>query len=96
MNNLSHNKNIGKYDLLFIWDEVLFNTSELKSPLPISSYSICHLAITSINMAHHTVAQHLPQWLFHMPPIRINAPITKFQMAQHLPQFGRASANTSE
>ena len=30
VNNPSLNKNIGKYNLPHIWDEVLFNTSELK------------------------------------------------------------------
>ena len=30
VNNPSLNKNIGKYHLPHIWDEVLFNTSELK------------------------------------------------------------------
>ena len=30
VNNPSLNRNIGKYHLLHIWDEVLFNTSELK------------------------------------------------------------------
>ena len=29
-NNPSLNRNIGKYYLLHIWDEVLFNTPELK------------------------------------------------------------------
>ena len=30
VNNPSLNRNIGKYNLPHIWDEVLFNTSELK------------------------------------------------------------------
>ena len=30
VNNPSLNRNIGKYHLSHIWDEVLFNTSELK------------------------------------------------------------------
>ena len=33
VNNLSLNKNIGKYHLPHIWDEVLLNTSELKTEL---------------------------------------------------------------
>ena len=54
-------ENIGKYHLPHIWDEVLFNTSELKIKInwP-SGYSICHMAITSAN----TPTQ---QWLFHLP-----------------------------
>ena len=30
VNNPSPNKNVGKYNLLHVWDEVLFNSSELK------------------------------------------------------------------
>ena len=30
VNNPSPNRNVGKYHLPHIWDEVLFNTSELK------------------------------------------------------------------
>ena len=30
VNNLSLNRNVGKFHLPHIWDEVLFNTSELK------------------------------------------------------------------
>ena len=39
------NKNIGKYHLPQILDEVLFNISELKLKLnpPSGGYSICHL-----------------------------------------------------
>ena len=33
VNNPSLNKNIGKYHLPHIWDEVLLNTSELKTEL---------------------------------------------------------------
>ena len=45
VNNPSLNKNIGKYHLPHIWDEVLHNTSELKvKQLPIS---ICPLGTTS-------------------------------------------------
>ena len=43
INNPSLNRNIGKYHLPHIWDEVLFNTSELKiNPLS-GGYSLCHL-----------------------------------------------------
>ena len=30
VNDPSLNRNVGKYHLLHVWDEVLFNTSELK------------------------------------------------------------------
>ena len=48
VNNPSLNRNIGKYHLPHIWDEVLLNTSELKlkKNWP-CGYSICHLVITS-------------------------------------------------
>ena len=61
-NNPSLNRNIRKYHLPHIWDEVLLNTSELKIEIrsrpmaitsatmtksPCSGYSICHQAITS-------------------------------------------------
>ena len=44
-NNPFLNKNIDKYFLPHIWEEVLFNTSEfkLKQNPPSSGYSICHL-----------------------------------------------------
>ena len=48
VNNPSLNRNIGKYHLSHIWDEVLFNTSELKMNRP-SGHSICHMAIISAN-----------------------------------------------
>ena len=50
VNNTSLNKNIGKYHLPYIWDGVLFNTSELKiihshEAIPSTTYgnNICHL-----------------------------------------------------
>ena len=60
VNNPSLNKNIGKYHLPHIWDEVLHNTPELKLKwiLP------CHLhplGTTSIREAHTL------QWIFHLP-----------------------------
>ena len=45
VSNPSLNKNIGKYHLPHIWDEVLFNTSELKLNkinTPLAGLSICH------------------------------------------------------
>ena len=48
VNNLSLNRNVGKYHLPHIWDEVLFNTSELKINRP-CGHSICHMAITSVS-----------------------------------------------
>ena len=49
INNPSLNRNIGKYHLPHIWDEVLFNTSELKLNEQTLGYSICLLVITSTN-----------------------------------------------
>ena len=46
LNNPSLNRNIGKYHLPHIWDEVLLNTSELKIKRP-CGHSICNMAITS-------------------------------------------------
>ena len=52
VNNPSLNRNIGKYHLPHIWDEVLFNTSELKLKWTRpSGYSICHMAITCANIS---------------------------------------------
>ena len=41
VNSLSLNKNIGKYHLPHLWDEVLINNKEPKLNWP-SGYSICH------------------------------------------------------
>ena len=50
VNNPSLNRNIGKYHLPHIWDEVLFNTSELKlKKNKPCGHSISHMAITSAN-----------------------------------------------
>ena len=49
VNNPSLNRNIGKYHLPHIWDEVLMNNSELKLKYPPSGNNICHMAITSAN-----------------------------------------------
>ena len=60
VNNPSLNKNIGKYHLPHIWDEVLHNTPELKLKWILS----CHLpplGTTSTREAHTL------QWLFHLP-----------------------------
>ena len=48
-NDPSLNRNVCKYHLAHIWDEVLFNIPELKITQN-SGYSICHLAITSANL----------------------------------------------
>ena len=74
VNNPSLNRNIGKYHLPHIWDNVLFNT---KNNRP-SGYSICHMALTSANtptlqwlfhLPHgNNICQHFnPQWLLHLP-----------------------------
>ena len=85
VNSPSLNKNIGKYHLPHIWDEVLNNITELKinykDPVVIL---FATLAITSAN--HSTIPSywplHLPsgnnichithQWLFHLPPMANN------------------------
>ena len=41
VNDPSLNKNVGKYHLSHVWDEVLFNTSELKV-IDLVVFSICH------------------------------------------------------
>ena len=64
VNNPSLNKNIGKYHLPHIWDEVLFNISitKLKLKGPSDDYSICHLLNTKDhNICHsgfQTTTQH--------------------------------------
>ena len=65
VNNPSLNKNIGKYHLPYIWDEVLCNSPELKlkqiDPMAIPSathgYNICQHPHT-----HHSRPFHLPPW----------------------------------
>ena len=52
VNSPSSNKDVGKYHLPHIWDEVLFNISELK--------------IKENNNSPY-VAIHLPQWQQHLP-----------------------------
>ena len=42
VNNPSLNQNIDKCHVPPIWDEVLFNTSELKINPPLGGHSICH------------------------------------------------------
>ena len=54
VNNLYPNKNIGKYHMSDIWDEVLFNTSELRIKLPPSyGYFICHMWQQHLPLAQH-------------------------------------------
>ena len=48
VNKPSLNRNIGKYHLPHIWDEVLLNNSELNKSHP-SGYNIYHMVITSAN-----------------------------------------------
>ena len=55
VNSPSLNKNIGKYHLPHIWDEVLLNISELKlKSYPPSCHNIYHMAITSANHKHYS------------------------------------------
>ena len=72
VNNPSLNRNIGKYYLPHIWDEVLLNNSELKLKwIHPSGYNIYHMAITStkpkrkhftlVAITSATWQQHLPQ-----------------------------------
>ena len=67
VNDPSLNRNIGKYHLPHIWDEVLHNISELKlKKLTMHITSACWL-------------QHLPaptlQWQFHWPPGNNNSQV---------------------
>ena len=59
VNNSSLNRNIGKYHLPHIWDEVLLNTSELKikNNKMTCGHSICHLGnnIYQLTVTHPTV-----------------------------------------
>ena len=61
VNDPSLNRNVGKYHLPHVWDEVLFNTSELK-------IEIIDLMVfpstTGINICHNTTTL---QWLIHLP-----------------------------
>ena len=50
VNDPSLNRNIDKYHLPHIWDEVLFNISELKLKIDLAN-NICLLVITSAS--HH-------------------------------------------
>ena len=58
VNNTSLNVNIGNYDLPYIWNEALFNTSKLQitAPFAMIGYPINLLGITSAYMVHHSVA----------------------------------------
>ena len=47
VNDPSLNRNVGKYHLLHVWDEVLFNTSELKLKKLTLWFFHLPLAITS-------------------------------------------------
>ena len=60
VNNPSLNKNMGKYHLPHIWDEVLHNTSELK--LKQIPYPSAPQGTTSTGREPHTL-----QWPFHLP-----------------------------
>ena len=60
VNNPSINRNIGKYHLPHIWDEVLLNISELKlKKIYPGGHSICHMAITSAILNKRQ--KHLPK-----------------------------------
>ena len=63
VNNPSLNKNIGKYHLPHIWDEVLCNSPELKTEIKMYSVAIPS-ATHGHNIRPHT---HLGR-LFHLPP----------------------------
>ena len=53
VNYSSLNKNIGKYHLFHIWDEVLFNTSKLKINPLLGGHSICHHSNNICHFAQH-------------------------------------------
>ena len=59
VNNLSLNRNIGKFHLPHIWDELLFNTSELKLKY---TQRLFYLPMKHNNTKHTTLL-----WLFHLP-----------------------------
>ena len=65
VNNPSLNKNIGKYHLPHIWDEVLVNTTELKNEIRTLSFNICQQGynICLDTLTHSNSGQfHLPLW----------------------------------
>ena len=89
VNNPSLNRNIGKYQLPHIWDEVLNNITELKTKInnqhidPVAIPSAT-LAITSAIINIPTMWPfHLPQWQKHLPP---------HSVAFHQPQLATTSA----
>ena len=71
VNNPSLNRNIGKYHLPHIWDEVLLNNSELKlKQIHPSGYNIYHMAITSAIQKQYSsplVAVLSATWQQHLP-----------------------------
>ena len=80
VNNQSLNRNTGKYCLPHIWDELLFNITELKiittkdsSP---SGYSICHNGnnIFCIKTFHPVWLFHQPQWQQDVPSHNVSIP----------------------
>ena len=64
VNNPFLNRNISKYHMPHIWDEVLFNTSELKINKLTCSYSICHYGnnIYQLSVTHPAVAIPSATW----------------------------------
>ena len=62
VNNPSLNRNIGKFHLPHIWDEVLFNTSELKlnkiKTMAITSAKICHPAVAIPSAIGNNISLH--------------------------------------
>ena len=85
VNNPSWNRNIGKYHLHHIWDEVLLNISELRSneswlvviPSATFGYSTCQTCIPTLgsySICHHgnNICQYKLQliiWYYHPPHI---------------------------
>ena len=100
LNSPSLNKNICKYHLFHSWDEVLFNTSELKlkvTHLVQCGYSICHFGVISAYMVsalccltscHSVCSTFLPKVLTQYNQIQLafaQWPFYLPQLALHLP-----------
>ena len=83
VNNPSLNRNMGKYHLPHIWDEVLFNITELKLKIEQTNwpcgYSICHIG----NKICHNRTFH-PMWLFNLP---------QWQSTSAIPQCGYSASH---
>ena len=92
VNNPSLNKNIGKYHLPHIWDEVLHNTSEFKLQVILPKYS----SAPPGNNIYQEGNTHTQQWPFHLPQCNNICPTTNKQIicGHSICHLAITSANT--